>query len=332
MTYKFRQTTHSNRRGLFWLDKSSTEIELEDGVVLSLVARDADTLAKATSFHFECSGYSSEETARAQGERFRRLLHILTSVLELEQIVEIEDKRVGSVGDSVKEAARLKGGVLLDQRSGLTVIPDDGMHGEFVSSSTKITKANPPDYVLAALKQLWMIDFPLDADGQAVLEMLSLSTAEVSPSTKYLTTYLALEQLIQRRSRAKETIDILSKLRGIIEGSSLVEEEKRTLSGLLGSLEEESFSTAFKRYMAGVKSPKEVEGISTSKLASRCIAFRNKIAHSPSKIDLGEARLLTKALRTMIFAVLWQRFDLPHFSINRPADKINLGPLEMRIL
>jgi hypothetical protein len=332
MSYKFRQTTHSTRRGLFWLDAPSIEIELEDGIELGLVARDADTLAEATSFHFECGGYSSEKEARAQGERFRRLLHILTSVLELEQIVEIEDKQVSSVVDAAKEAVRQKGGVLLDQRSGLTVIPDDGMHGEFVFSGARIIKANPPDYVLAAMKQLWLIDFPLDEDGQAVLEMLSLSTAEVSPATKYLTTYLALEQLIQRRSRAKETIDMLSKLVGIIEGSNLIEEEKRILSGLFGSLEEESFSSAFKRYMTSVKNPKEIEGIPTDKLASRCIAFRNKITHSPSKIDLDEARLLTKALRTTIFGILWHRFDLPRISIERPTDKINLERLEVRIL
>lgn len=78
-------------------------VELGGGLDIILSARDADTLVKATGFHFEGRGFLNEEDARLVGERLRLRVRILNGLLGLGIVVPSVDSRRSTLADAVNE-------------------------------------------------------------------------------------------------------------------------------------------------------------------------------------------------------------------------------------
>src|SRR5262245_37933603 len=81
--YRFLLTASSTKPHTFRFDEAEVDFQLNDDTTLKLVARNAETLAKATTFHFEGAGFESDDIARQVGERLRLRLRVLNALFNL---------------------------------------------------------------------------------------------------------------------------------------------------------------------------------------------------------------------------------------------------------
>jgi hypothetical protein len=332
MNYKFRLTAHTRTRGLFHLNEPSISVELPGVGELTLAPRDADTLDQATKYHFDCGGFPNADVAGECGEKLRQSLRFLTAILDLTLVVPSEDRETGQVHDDIKKPIRDEGGDLLNTRTGLSVYPDDGKHLEFVASGEGIVRTSDPSFILNTVRDFWPIDIHIDDASLRAIEILSLSAAEASDTTKFLLTYLAIEQLIPRNDLGKDAIELLESLRELVNASVLTDDEKTPMLSFLSNLGQESFRTAFKKYVARIEQPADVNGIPLSDLVSRSVDLRNRVAHHITEAYTTEIQTVTRALRQFAISAIWTSNRLPPITIDRPADTIRINKMEVRIL
>lgn len=330
--YKFRVTLSHSNPGFFNLDCSSFGYEVNRDIGLEVFARDSDQLIHATKYHIDCGGFESEELAFATGEELRKKLRLLNSILDLGLVIHTKDVITGNVSDSVKNSVKEKGVVLLDPRVGLSVIPDDGLHGELISAGSFRVRISDPIFLFDAVKSVWDFKFEFNEKAEDVIELLNLSSAESSPKIKFLTVYLALEQLIIIKERSRETQELIRRFIRETKASNILDEEKASLVGSLSNLTKGSFSGALKTLSKSILSPKEIQGFAPEELASKAIGLRNKIAHKLEITKDTDINVITKGVREMTLGLLWSEYKLPEFSIYRPADSVSLRNFEMRIL
>jgi hypothetical protein len=330
--HKFRLTLFHSNPGFFGLDCNSFGYEVNRDIGLEVFARDSDELVQATKYHIDCGGFESEELALAAGEKLRKKLRLLNSVLDLGLVIHTKDELTGKVSESVKSSVKEKGGVLLDSRVGLSVIPDDGLHGELVTTGSFRVRISDPIFLLDAVKKIWDIEFKFDEKAEDVVELLNLSSAEASPKLKFLTAYLALEQLITIKERSEAAKELINSFIKETNASGIPDEEKASLVGSLSNLTKGSFSGALKTLSKSITNPKEIQGYTPEQLASKAIGLRNKIAHKLEITSDTDINAITTGIREMTLGLLWSEYKLPNFSIYRPADSVSSEKLEMRIL
>jgi hypothetical protein len=101
-------------------------------------------------------------------------------------------------------------------------------------------RPSDPNYLFAATKTLWEMDVKLDDDSEEALNILNLATAETSDKVRFLTTYLALEQLILKETRSDAAITMIDRFRKQIKKAAkrkrqpLTASEVSSLSNALG--------------------------------------------------------------------------------------------------
>lgn len=332
MAYKFRLTAHTPTRGFFYLDEPCASVDLGEDGELAVVPRDADKLIDATKYHFDCGGFPSAEVANSRGEKLRQTLRFLTAILDFQLVIPSEDKETGWVSDGFKKPIQDDGGNVLNTRSGLSVFPDDGKHFEYIVSAAGIVATSEPTFLLGAVRELWNTEIQIDDASRQALEIMSLSAAEASPGTKFLLSYLALEQLVPRKKRSDEAQALLDSMRELVNRSTLAEREKKALIGSLSGLNQESFGSALKQYVDSIKDSAPIEGFSIPDLVKKSIELRNQIAHKADPIDAAEIQLITRALRRFTVTMIWTLNHLPSVSFERPADKVTINEMEVRIL
>ncbi len=203
MKYKFRLVIFHSRPGFFRIDKKSLDYPLNQDLVVQVVPRDSDNLQDASKYHIECSGFPSSQDAQNCGEKLRTHLRMLNCMLDLGLSIPSVDGKSGSVSEEIKNKIRQDGGELLDTIVGLHVYPDDEKHFEHVASGKMNVFPSDPYYVLKGLKDSWDNTFELNEKAAEVIEILNISVREVSPKVKYLATYLAMEQIIERKMRSE---------------------------------------------------------------------------------------------------------------------------------
>ncbi len=341
MSHRFRLRIGAKQGGKFAFDTRTTSLFLADGLTLDLVARNAETLAKATAFHFEAGGFATEDAARAAGERLRLRLRLLNAILGLGINVPDGDSVSGSVSTAIKEKLHKEhDAVAIDSVWGLTTFPDDGRHFEYVLGGNLSVDPSDPNYIATALKTVWELDVQLDQPSEVALHILGLATQESSEKAAFLTSYLALEQLIQREARSASATALIAKFQRQVQKASerkrapLTTGEARSLSGALSALREESFSSALVRFAARLSTPKELKGRPLRKFLSTCIDARNRIAHNGSmKMPIPLADL-TAGLREFVLGLIWSRNQLPPLSIVVPPSTVSVPPggVTMRLL
>jgi len=330
--HKFRLTLFHSNPGFFNLDCSSFGYEVNRDIGLEVFARDSDELAQATKYHIDCGGFESEDLAFSAGEELRKKLRLLNSVLDLGLVIHTKDEATGKVSDSVKNTVKEMGGLLLDTRIGLSVIPDDGLHGEMVATGSFRVRISDPIFLLDAVKSIWNFEFIFDEKAEDVIELLNLSSTESSPKLKFLMAYLALEQLITIKEKSNEAQDLIKTFIKETNESEIPSEEKASLVGSLSNLTKGSFSGAFKTLSKSILNPKEIEGFTPEKLASKAIGLRNKIAHKLEITKETDINTITNGIRKLALGLLWSEYKLPDFSIHRPADSVDSVKFEIRIL
>ena len=293
MGFRFRLTFHHSSPGFFRFDEQSVPLDLGDELTLNLTARDTDMLAKAKRFHIEGRGFPSEEAARSVGERLRLRLRVLNSLLGLGITVPVVDSRRAAVADAIKEKVlRETGGVIVDTVEGLAVISDDPDHFEQVVAGGASVYPSDPAYVLTALAVVWPVEMQLDERAEDALEILGVATTELSPRAKFLTTYLALERMIDRLPRSEAAQKLIEELQDRVQESALDDGDKKSLVSSLGNLREQSFRTALFALVARLNPLPTIDGMPARKFLSECVDIRNTIAHNAmlgASVDLAKA-------------------------------------------
>lgn len=331
--FLFRITFSAPKNKVFPITQPSVEFKLPPDKVATLVARNAASIADATSLHIDVGGFPDEKSARACGERLRLNLRVLNAVLHLGLDVPMTDSISGQFADHVKAAANAKsGGILVDSIRGVHVFPDDGQHFEAFASGHFSVFPSDPTYALNSLTDLWKLDLSFDSRSEDSLNLLGTAAAEANPRTAFLTTYFALELLVDRLPRSSAAKALLNTIEHTLIASSLPDDEKASLRGAISSLHVEPYGAAFKRLAASIQTPSEISGYSIQDLLRVCQKTRNDIAHGtplPADLDLGN---LSSALRSMALMMIWSRCKLPTFTTQRPASMIRADHMDLRVL
>ncbi len=141
-----------------------------------------------------------------------------------------------------------------------------------------------------------------------------------------------MEQIISKDKRSEDARKLIGELIEKVKTSDLKDSEKDSLKGALSSLTEQSFSSAFKALSYKVKSPKAINGESVPEFVSKCIEIRNKIAHNAIIDKNVKLEKYTTNLRRMILGLIWSRNNLPNISLQRPADKVSIEKMEIKLM
>lgn len=331
MRYRFRLRIAARQIGKFEFDAADVTAAVSEDLALKLVARNADTLARATTFHFEAGGYESEPAARSAGERLRVRLRLLNAVLNLGIHVPVGDSPSSALSPELNEMLlKQQDCVAIEGVWGLTTFPDDGRHFECVVGGDVNVRPSDPHYVFDALKTLWALDVKLDEPSEEALSILGLATLEVSEKGAFLTSYLALEQLIERSPRSAAAAQLIERFQRQVKKAvkrkrrPLTQREADSLCGALGALRDESFSNALMRFADRLSKPKLINGRKPRAFLSACIDARNRIAHRAvldPEIPLTE---LTAGLRELVLTLVWTQNNLADISIATPPSALSI--------
>jgi len=341
VTHKFRLRIAAKHPRKFAYKTAEETFEVADGLLLTLAARNADTLDEATTFHLDGGGFSTEADARAAGESLRLKLRVLNAMLGLGLNVPLGDTRSAGVSEEVKQSVATKhAGAVIDSIWGLQTYPDDGMHFEYVVGGTLEVRPSEPDYIFRALRTLWNTEVRLDGPSEEALQILGLANLETSDKASFLTTYLALEQLVDRRARSKAAKQLVARFgKQLLSAASrkkspIPSAEAQSLRGALSSLYEESLSSALARLGRSLTNPTHIQGVPVRRFFSACVDARNKIAHHAEPRPRYPLTQLTNGLREVALALIWTRNQLPSVTLNTPASSVSApaGSIAIRVM
>lgn len=334
MNFRFRLTFHHVSPGFFHFEDETKAFQIEGGPEVILVARDADTLSKASRFHLEGRGFPDEETARKVGERLRLRLRVLNSLLGLGIDVPTTDMTSGSVSEEVKEKILLENnGIVLDNIAGLAVFPDDDKYFEYVMAMSGNVYPSDPSFLFKALGQVWPLEMQLDERAQDALEILGRATTETSPRTRFLLTYLAAERMVDRPSRSDQAKELIKDFQEQVRCAGLTPKEADSLCGALAYLNEQSFPSALFNLVGLINNPPELKGRRMRDFLSECVSARNKIAHNALHSPDINILELADGLRQFVMILIWTENHIPSISIDVPASAVSIpdGGLTIRV-
>jgi len=341
MPYKFRLRLATQHPRKFTFSSTEKEFDIPDGPKLTLVARNANSLEDATTFHIDGGGYSSEVEARNAGEALRTELRLLNAILSVGLNIPVGDTPSTSNSDELKKSSSATdAGVIVDGVWGLLTFPDDGIHFECVVGGNLEVRPSEPQYLFDALKTIWTIDLQLDSASEESLQILGLANLESSDRAAFLTSYLALEPLVQRTPRSLASKKLIERFKVQLQKASkrtrspISAVEAQSLSGALSALHEESFSSALARIGRRLVHPTQIQGIPVRRFLSACIGARNKIAHGADPKPSYPLRQLANGLRDLAITLVWTRNKLPRLTLNTPSSIISgqTGSIAIRIL
>lgn len=339
--YRFRLRLAARQPGTLPFNRAEVQIEVSQGTNLEVAARNADTLSAATNFHIDGTGFVSAEAALGAAEALRVRLRLLNAMLGLGLSIPVGNTVSAQVSDDVKNKLKSEqGATVVDSIWGASAFPDDGLHLECVVSAKIQVNPSDPEYLLEGIKKLWALDISLDKQSEDALQILCLATQEISEKTAFLTSYLAIEELVERRPRSDAARKVLQQFRdrlneiGTDSAHPLLPDEANSLIGVLGSLNDESFSSALGRLGKLITEPTEICSVSIPKFLSACIDARNKIAHHAEPETTIPLRDLSKSLREFVLMLVWSRNGLPNFTLNTPPSAMSVpqGGLTIRVM
>jgi hypothetical protein len=339
--YKFRLRLATKHPRKFAFSTPEEAFILPDGLKLTLVARNANSLDEATTFHIDGGGFPTDVEAKAAGEALRNKLRLLNAILAFGLNIPVGDTPSASVSDEVKkDVASKHAGVVIDSVWGLLTFPDDGMYFEYVVGGNLEVRPSEPEYPFNALKTLWNLNVQLDGQSEEALQILGLANLETSDKAAFLTSYLALEQLVERRPRSPVAKKLIERFTAQLmkaskrKRSPIPPAEVQSLSGALSALQEESFSSALARLGRSFTNPTHIQGIPVRRFLSACTDARNRIAHHAEPMTPYPLIQLTNGLREVAIGLIWTRNQLPPLTFNTPASSISApaGTVAVRVL
>lgn len=328
-------TFHHATPGVLRFDEKSVALAFPSEQQFELSARNADTLVEATKFHIEGSGFTDEPAAEAAGERLRVRLRLWNAMLGLGIKIPLTDSVSGGTSSHLKQKILEDQDVVAMQNIvGLNVFPDDGRHCEVIFSADGQVHPSSSEYLLDALEQLWPIDVDFNDQTEDALNIINAATVETSARAKFLTTYLALEQLIDRTHRSPAALELLEKYQQLLRNSQLAEHEVESLSSSLANLRVQSFKSALMQFAERVHRPDEIGGLPVKEFFSKCVTTRNDIAHRAITMSDVELNKISDDLRTFLLTLIWTMHGVPSVSVDIPASALHFpaGAISFRII
>lgn len=217
---------------------------------------------------------------------------------------------------------------------GLNVFPDDGRHCEVIFSADGQVHPSSSEYLLDALEKLWPIDVDFNDQTEDALKIINAATIETSARAKFLTTYLALEQLIERNRRSIEALELLEKLQDVLSNTQLDAHEAESLSSSLANLRLQSFKSALMQFAERVHRPAEIGGQPVKEFFSKCVTTRNDIAHRSTTMPDVELNKLSDDLRNFLLTLIWTMHGIPSVSVDISASALHFpaGAISFRVV
>lgn len=338
MGYRFRLRFSAKTAGILPFDVDRKSIELGDGLTADLVARNAETIAGATSLHLEAGGFETEQAARDAGERARVRMRLLNAILSLGLNVPATDTPTPNASQSLKYVMEGQSDLrVMDGVWGLAVYPDDDKHLELSIDAELSMRLEDPEYICETLQALWQIDCDLDQASEVALHLLGGSILEGSDKAAFLTCYLALEQLIERLTRAGSSFELIQRFKKQVDRAAerkrnpISAAERASLRAALDNLKRESFKSALLRFAAGIEQPKAIRGVPLKKFLVKCVDTRNRIAHGGT-VDGETLTSMVHHLRQIVLTMIWRRNRLPRLDVQRPTTIASMPRFSIRLL
>jgi len=332
MKFKFRLVFFHSEPGFFRIDKKSIGYNIASDISITIEPRDANTLIEAKQYHIESSGFNSEEEARKCGEKIRNHLRLLNCHFHLGLTIPFTDGFASKANAALKEEHRKNGVELIDTIIGLLVYPDEQKYVEFAVFSELDIFREDPYYLLKSIKEIWSNNYKFDDCTNEILEILNISVREKSPKLKFLTAYLAMEQIIKREMRTEYAQELIKDFIKMTNASEISNNEKKSLTNALSQLKRESFRSAFISFARRITFPTTILNMPVVKFAKECVKIRNKIAHNVSTDKLPELENYAKNLIKMSLGIIWSENNLPELSLYLPGHKLELKKLEFKFL
>lgn len=309
MTYTFRLTfriAEGNRLG-----HDGPELVLQDALPgrVAIKPQTADrTIREENRFTLRGEGYSTEDEAREDGERWMSAL------------------AMGFVAELVPpdfESRRPRGGFaqpLLDQfnteaagvarvygdQTGLLVVPEDPppMWGRLEANAEAIRNASA---TAAAIRRAY--DEGLRPDERTMLAIDLYSAAETvaeDADARFVMLMFAVEAMIEVGQRSETQVAVLDALREDLSKAADIDPvDRREMREALAGLRRESISAAGRR-LAATLAPRVYDNRSAVNFFRYAYTIRSKLVHG----NFGERRPAVEQVRALHGPMLWFVRDL----------------------
>lgn len=339
-SYKVRLIFAASSPGVFNWKATSHCWQLPTGNRATLCARHVESLDEATEFHLDVGGFETAESALHVGELLRSALRLTNAVLALGLNVPSGDQEVNraKLAPHVKEKiAKEHGAKIVDCVFGLNVLKD-GEEFELAVKGELTAKPSNSAYILEAGSSLWGLGDSLDEPSKLACELLNSASRDASPRSAFLISFLALDLLLERTERSKESLEVIDELATVVSKSTLESAEKGRLQSVLGNLKNTSLSAELDHLVSlGTNSEIEVNEEPLAAFIIGCVKLRNKLAHPPkdasaSKRTEDEIAKRRDGLRQIVLSIIWARNKLPKFSVERPGDVVSISEMKISIL
>lgn len=279
-TYGFRLRFLLPKDSMIHHDEETLELSSGD-VTLLLQSPSKTSIGDSRELLIRGSGFPSKDEAYACGRRTKNALILCGACLRMGFDVG-KDKATSGVGKIVKERAREKGIVLLDDVHGLSVFPED-MPVKFVSFGGSVVVGPSAAIFVEEFGKAYEMS-PEFTDKQSLaFELYSAAQFESSLRARFLTLVIAVECLSSLEEQPQRVVNHVKELVALTKKSFKGPEKGRILSHL-GELKKESISKSC-RDLVGKHLGAEV-----AKLFEECYDARGKIVHDgepPEGFDLG---------------------------------------------
>lgn len=307
--YGFHLTFSATRKHIFCFDTEVAEHVLPDGKVVQLRAILADKLVNATKFICSATGYATKELARQAGETLRGSLVVVNVGRALGLVFDYSDVGPPEPWYAIQNPGEFVDGVQASV-NGLYVYPADVVIPLIDGQGTMRERAANPEHIFEAVNMIWHKARPFSNETQAAVDLSNASVREPLPRAAFLLAYASLTTLVPRSRRSKESLELLSNLKNVVDASRVPKAEKDSLKTALGNLREESPKAAFKNFFEAESVNLNFDGESPIDVVLKAYEIRNSLSH-PKKDSLPpDVEKITGRLRTIVFWVIANRNGL----------------------
>ena len=338
-SYKARLIFSSRTAGLFNWPSGSHEWTLPSGHKATLFARHADALDQATELHIDVFGFKSPGTALEVGETLRGALRLANAVLGLGLVVpsEAQEKPKLRVSEHVKNRIEeAHGARVADCVFGLNVLREAD-EIEYATQGRLRAKPSDSRFILEATTKLWSVHSRLDDLSSTACELLNSALQDASPRSAFLTTFLALDLLLERRPRSDQSLALLDRLIERVEKSRIDVGDRNRLKAYLGGGKRTGLSAEIEQFaLTGNNNDLKIGELTLLEFLKDCNKVRQRLAHpskEPNADILDSAPLHERAveLRKIVLAIVWARNGLPDFQIDRPSDVVSMDTMTLTV-
>ncbi|KOU53610.1 hypothetical protein ADK54_03975 [Streptomyces sp. WM6378] len=247
-------------------------------VWLKPIGDDGQRLCDATNLVLRGEGYTTQDEAAREGERWRDVISRAFARVHL--AADFGDRQPGGALTKAGEAwlAKRAGHPVLGQLPGVTVFEDQpGLR--FAAPSIALCKRPSEERNRVVLTQAAQLYDPLDGPERLAFDLYSGSFFQPSADSRLLMLTMAIETLLdlQPRSDAAKA-HVTAMIQATEANADLTPAEQESLRGSLKWLRDESIGQAGRRLARSLE-PRTYLGKAPAAFFTRCYEMRSALTH-----------------------------------------------------